>query len=153
MYTVGACALTPLSMAIVCRVGWRGTPQAEHSILRGHTENVEQLAWHPSQKDTLATISSDKTVHIWDARSAWAAVTHPPVVVPCLTCGCRCGLPRPPPPPPLSSTAAASKAVHKIQTAGRNINIAWSQDGECLAVGNTGVTSKVGGALQDCHAG
>ncbi|EPZ32754.1 WD40 repeat-like protein [Rozella allomycis CSF55] len=37
--------------------------------LRGHTQAVEQVAFHPSDADLLATTSSDKTVRIWDTKS------------------------------------------------------------------------------------
>ncbi|KAG0289849.1 hypothetical protein BGZ98_003690, partial [Dissophora globulifera] len=38
--------------------------------LRGHTDSVDQLVWDPTHPDHLATASCDKTVRIWDARSA-----------------------------------------------------------------------------------
>ncbi|KAG0239968.1 hypothetical protein BGW41_007363 [Actinomortierella wolfii] len=38
--------------------------------LRGHSESVDQLCWDPTHPDHLATASGDKTVRIWDARSA-----------------------------------------------------------------------------------
>ncbi|KAI1315829.1 hypothetical protein EDD11_000324 [Mortierella claussenii] len=38
--------------------------------LRGHTDSVDQLRWDPTHPDHLATASCDKTVRIWDARSA-----------------------------------------------------------------------------------
>ncbi|TKY85891.1 hypothetical protein EX895_005432 [Sporisorium graminicola] len=38
--------------------------------LRGHTESVDQLVWHPLQPEVLATASADKTVRVWDVRAA-----------------------------------------------------------------------------------
>ncbi|KAF9572104.1 hypothetical protein EC968_010357 [Mortierella alpina] len=38
--------------------------------LRGHTDSVDQLRWDPTHPDHLATASCDRTVRIWDARSA-----------------------------------------------------------------------------------
>ena len=35
---------------------------------RGHGDSVDQLVWHPSDPDMLATASGDRTVRIWDAR-------------------------------------------------------------------------------------
>ena len=35
---------------------------------RGHGDSVDQLVWHPTDADMLATASGDKTVRIWDAR-------------------------------------------------------------------------------------
>ena len=35
---------------------------------RGHSDSVDQLVWHPSDPDMLATASGDRTVRIWDAR-------------------------------------------------------------------------------------
>ncbi|EPQ28604.1 uncharacterized protein PFL1_03907 [Pseudozyma flocculosa PF-1] len=40
--------------------------------LRGHTESVDQLAWSPTAPDQIATASADKSVRIWDIRSAKA---------------------------------------------------------------------------------
>eukprot|EP00850_Spirogloea_muscicola_P004517 SM000019S05061 [mRNA] locus=s19:698378:702152:+ [translate_table: standard] len=37
--------------------------------LRGHTSSVEQVCWHPSHPDTVATCSFDRSVRLWDARS------------------------------------------------------------------------------------
>ncbi|KAG1667545.1 THO complex subunit 3 [Nymphon striatum] len=36
---------------------------------RGHGDSVDQLCWHPTHPDLLATASGDKTVRIWDSRS------------------------------------------------------------------------------------
>ena len=37
--------------------------------LKGHTDSVDQLCWHPSHPELLATASADKTVRLWDARA------------------------------------------------------------------------------------
>ncbi|XP_076465754.1 THO complex subunit 3-like isoform X1 [Babylonia areolata] len=44
----------------------------EH-IFRGHGDSVDQLCWHPTNPDHLATASGDKTVRIWDSRTSKAA--------------------------------------------------------------------------------
>ena len=36
--------------------------------MKGHSDSVDQLCWHPSHQDLLATASGDKTIRIWDAR-------------------------------------------------------------------------------------
>ncbi|KAM3182341.1 hypothetical protein ACTXT7_012569 [Hymenolepis weldensis] len=64
---------------------------------RGHTDSVDQLAWHPTANDSLATVSSDSTVRLWDCRS---------------------------------------KRITTAQLKGENINLAWSPDGNTIAVGN-----------------
>jgi THO complex subunit 3 len=38
-------------------------------ILKGHTDSVDQLCWHPSNPDLLATASGDKSIRIWDTKS------------------------------------------------------------------------------------
>ncbi|CDW96962.1 hypothetical protein, partial [Sporisorium scitamineum] len=47
--------------------------------LRGHTESVDQLVWHPLQPEVLASASADKTVRVWDVRSkpSDTAITTP----------------------------------------------------------------------------
>lgn len=37
-------------------------------IFRGHQDSVDQLCWHRTQPDQLATASGDKTVRLWDTR-------------------------------------------------------------------------------------
>ncbi|XP_035207449.1 THO complex subunit 3-like [Stegodyphus dumicola] len=37
-------------------------------VFKGHGDSVDQLCWHPTNPDLLATASLDKTVRIWDAR-------------------------------------------------------------------------------------
>ena len=42
---------------------------------RGHSDAVDQLIWHPTDPDLLATASGDRTVRIWDYRSAKSVTT------------------------------------------------------------------------------
>ena len=44
---------------------------------RGHTDSVDQLRWHPTHPDLLATASGDKSVRVWDSRSAKCVATVP----------------------------------------------------------------------------
>ena len=37
--------------------------------MKGHGDSVDQLTWHPSKADLLATASGDKTVRVWDSRT------------------------------------------------------------------------------------
>jgi len=37
--------------------------------LRGHAASVDQLCWHRTHPDLLATASGDKTARVWDART------------------------------------------------------------------------------------
>ncbi|KAH7638808.1 THO complex subunit 3 [Dermatophagoides farinae] len=43
--------------------------------LKGHTDSVDQLCWHPINNEILATASLDKTVRLWDARMAKCVAT------------------------------------------------------------------------------
>lgn len=36
--------------------------------LRGHTDMIEQVAWHPRDSNILASVSTDKTMRLWDVR-------------------------------------------------------------------------------------
>ena len=45
------------------------------SACRGHSDAVDQLIWHPTDPDLLATASGDRTVRIWDYRSAKSVAT------------------------------------------------------------------------------
>jgi THO complex subunit 3 len=44
-------------------------------LFRGHTDSVDQLCWHPNSSDLLGSASGDKTVRLWDARTAKAVDT------------------------------------------------------------------------------
>ncbi|KAG5454558.1 THO complex subunit 3 [Clonorchis sinensis] len=65
---------------------------------RGHNESVDQLCWHPSDPELLATVGADGAVRLWDCRSKKDPIT--------------------------------------AQLKGENINLAWSSDARCIAVGN-----------------
>uniref|UniRef100_A0A5K3EZ31 WD_REPEATS_REGION domain-containing protein n=1 Tax=Mesocestoides corti TaxID=53468 RepID=A0A5K3EZ31_MESCO len=45
------------------------TRLSKTQTFRGHTESVDQLAWHPTSSDTLASVGADGTVRLWDCRS------------------------------------------------------------------------------------
>jgi len=38
--------------------------------LKGHTDSIDMLSFHPKNPDILATASADKTVRIWDTRAS-----------------------------------------------------------------------------------
>lgn len=42
--------------------------QSKEHTFKGHGDSVDQLCWHPTNPDLLATASLDKTVRIWDAK-------------------------------------------------------------------------------------
>jgi THO complex subunit 3 len=57
---------------------WTPERSVDHratSELRGHTDAVEQLAWDPTNPESLATASGDRTVKFWDIRTASASST------------------------------------------------------------------------------
>ena len=37
--------------------------------LKGHEDAVDQIAWHPSDPNMLSTVSTDKTLRLWDIRT------------------------------------------------------------------------------------
>lgn len=86
--------------------------------LRGHTESVDQLVWHPLNPDILATASADKTVRIWDTRSnsQQGQATQ-------------------------ATTGPGSSQI--VQTPGANINIAYHPSGNYLAVGDKADTVSI----------
>ena len=49
--------------------------QTKDHTFRGHTDSVDQLCWHPTNPDVLATASGDKTVRLWDARCKKSVAT------------------------------------------------------------------------------
>ena len=51
--------------------------QARDHVFRGHGDSVDQLCWHPTHPDLLATAAGDKTVRIWDTRSQKGVATIP----------------------------------------------------------------------------
>lgn len=71
---------------------------SKESTYKGHTDLVDQLCWHTSHPDLLVTASADRSVRLYDCRTA--------------------------------------KSIKTIETPGENINICWSPDGKCIAVGN-----------------
>ena len=43
---------------------------AKESTFKNHTDLVDQLSWHTSHPDLLATASGDRTVRLYDCRTA-----------------------------------------------------------------------------------
>lgn len=43
---------------------------SKENTFRGHNGSVDQLCWHATDASLLSTASGDKTVRIWDVRSA-----------------------------------------------------------------------------------
>ncbi|XP_072042057.1 THO complex subunit 3-like isoform X2 [Amphiura filiformis] len=48
---------------------------SREGTLRGHTDSVDQLCWHPSNPELFVTASGDKTIKIWDARQSKTIAT------------------------------------------------------------------------------
>ena len=38
--------------------------------LKGHSDTVDQISWHPDNENILGSASTDKTLRIWDIRNA-----------------------------------------------------------------------------------
>lgn len=71
----------------------------QEAELRGHTDAVVYMRWHPSHADKLAsTASQEKSVRFWDQRVA--------------------------------------KNTATVATPGHNLYLAWTHDGNYIAVGN-----------------
>ena len=50
-------------------------PKFSENSFKGHGDAVDQLVWHPTNSQLFATASGDKTVRVWDTRTAKAAAT------------------------------------------------------------------------------
>jgi len=59
----------------VCVVSLSSDRLSKDHTYRGHSDAVDQLIWHPTDPDLLATASGDRTVRIWDYRSAKSVTT------------------------------------------------------------------------------
>jgi THO complex subunit 3 len=94
-------------------------PKAKESVFKGHTDLVDQLCWHPTNPDLLATASGDKTVRIYDCRSMKSIKTID-------TPGSQHYLTR----------FRQDSILTNNLFSGENINICWSADGKSIAVGN-----------------
>lgn len=38
--------------------------------LKGHSEKVSQISWHPTNEQSLASVGYDSTLRIWDCRGS-----------------------------------------------------------------------------------
>jgi THO complex subunit 3 len=47
---------------------------AFESELKGHTDSVDKLVWHPNNPELLASASSDKSVKLWDIKGGGRCV-------------------------------------------------------------------------------
>ncbi|KAK0550583.1 hypothetical protein OC846_003598 [Tilletia horrida] len=106
--TVAANQAAALEERSVIRI-W--TP--EHSVdsrstieLRGHTDHIEQVQYHPHSLDILASTGWDKTVKVWDTRISASEGKKP------------------------------SKHVLDIQTRSRNLNMKYHPSGNYIAIGD-----------------
>jgi len=61
----------------VCIFGLSSDRLNKDATYRGHGDSVDQLRWHPTNPELLATASGDKTVRIWDARTSKCIATIP----------------------------------------------------------------------------
>ncbi|KAA0201101.1 THO complex subunit [Fasciolopsis buskii] len=52
-----------------------GTRLSKTQTFRGHNESVDQLCWHPTDPDVLASVGADGAVRLWDCRSKKDPVT------------------------------------------------------------------------------
>ncbi|SPO25478.1 related to THO complex subunit 3 [Ustilago trichophora] len=88
--------------------------------LRGHTESVDQLVWHPTNPEVLASAGADKTVRLWDTRARTATTTST-----------------------TSGAARGGGGESVITTPGANINITYHPSGHYLAVGDKSDTVSI----------
>lgn len=40
----------------------------KESTMKGHSDSVDQLCWHPTNPNLLVTASGDRTIRVWDTR-------------------------------------------------------------------------------------
>ena len=59
----------------VCIFSLKSDKLSKEHVFKGHGDSVDQLCWHPTKPDMLATASGDKTVRVWDARASKAVTT------------------------------------------------------------------------------
>jgi len=60
---VAPCCGVPL-LLLGCPLAWQS--KRKEVELRGHSRSVDNLSWHPSNPDVLASTSQDKAVRFWD---------------------------------------------------------------------------------------
>ncbi|PWZ02411.1 WD40 repeat-like protein [Testicularia cyperi] len=102
--------------------------------LRGHTESVDQLVWHPTNPDVLATASADKTVRIWDTRAKSQQAAS----------GSGTAIPTGPAATSNSNgSSTGASAAQVIQTPGANINVSYHPEGNLIAVGDKADTVSI----------
>ena len=46
------------------------------NTIRGHTDKVEDVEWHPSEQDIFASVGDDKRLLIWDSRQPQGPQLH-----------------------------------------------------------------------------
>lgn len=120
-----------------------GFPALKTREYKAHKSNVHTVGWNCDGR-RLASGSVDKTARVWapertsDPRSSielrghtdsvdqlrWDP-THPDHLA---TASCDKTV--------RIWDARSGKSIHKVDTSGQNINISWSPDGQCIAVGN-----------------
>ena len=74
--------------------------------LKGHTEKVGNLCWHPKQEQILASAGYDNTLKIWDWRTSTTKGTN-----------------------------SISWTINE-KTKESNVNLCWNPEGNIIAVGN-----------------